>query len=77
MNFFKYPNHRHEYINNDTPYAKFDDTTTANTTYLCWEDTAEDTHIRRVNNTSDGYAFGAWDDRASLTYVAFKDYQAS
>ena len=74
MQLFKYVN-KDEWITTDTPFAKVDDTTTANTTYICWDDTDEEVHIQRVNSTSNGYAKGTWDNRASLTYVAKTNYK--
>ena len=62
----------------NTPKAKIDEAT-ADTIYMCWEESITATqHIEKVVTalgvTTVGFALGVWTARAGLTYVPLHSY---
>jgi hypothetical protein len=59
-------------ITTDTPIYQADDTTTANMTYIRWENVSVPQLIQRVNETSGTiiqFTTALWANRATATYT--------
>jgi len=54
-------------ITTDTPVYQWDDTTTASTTYIRYENTTSAQYLERVKNNKLEATIGLWANRASLT----------
>ena len=66
-------NKKHDIIFGETPITEFDDSTTANVVYFCWNipDTEDKEPIVKVDSTANtitSVAYDEWANRATATY---------
>ena len=84
LDLFKYPGTQRT-ITTEFPPFEVDETSVVDKIYVRWDNTTENTHIKRISTTSgknpiQQYAWGKWADRETIaeeSWLALYDYQTS